>query len=82
MGNLIPGETLVYERVGNIKYARYAGRPDIPRWEIGRTSTEADLFDYNDFCEMKDLAKDNVTLQKQFDILVNLYYIVKSEGKK
>ena len=37
VGNLIQGQTLIYERVDDVVYARYRDEPyrDIPRWVVG-----------------------------------------------
>lgn len=75
MGNLIPGETLIYERVGKTIYARYANRPDIPRWVIGGET--ADSLGYYDWKMMLELKDSNPTFKKEFDKLINLYYILK-----
>lgn len=43
MGDLIPGEALIYERVDNLIYARYRDKPDIPRWVIGGEASQTTL---------------------------------------
>lgn len=77
MGNLIPGETLIYERVDKQVYARYANRPDIPRWCIGEESPK--LLGYDDWKNMLLLSDRNEVFKKQFDKLINLYYLLKDE---
>jgi hypothetical protein len=79
MGSLIPDETLIYEHANGIIYARYAAKPDIPRWEIGRTSPAADLFGYYEFCNLRKLAETNPALKKQLDKLIDLYYLYKED---
>jgi hypothetical protein len=74
MGNLIPNEPLIYERVDNKVYARYLNYPDIPRWLIGGQTT---MLEYNDWQEMLKLAEQNSTFKKQLDNTLNLYYILK-----
>ena len=57
MGNLIQGQTLIYERVDDVVYARYRDEPyrDIPRWVVGgypeaceraKAIEQGDLFTY------------------------------------
>lgn len=77
MGNLIPGETLIYERVDKQVYARYANRPDIPRWCIGEEAPK--LLGYDDWKNMLLLSDRNEVFKKQFDKLINLYYLLKDE---
>ncbi len=77
--NLIPNETLIYERVDGVVYARYAGRPDIPRWVIGWDQTAGPLFNYSDWEDMTRLSEHNPTLKKQLDKLLDLYYIIRDE---
>jgi hypothetical protein len=79
MSNLIAGEKLIYERVDNVVYARYPGRPDIPRWVIGWSQNTGPSFNYKDWEDMKRLAEDNPLLKKQLDKLLNLYYLIKEE---
>ena len=75
MGNLIPGETIIYERVGSKIYARYTNRPDIPRWEIG--SDASSILSYNDWKQMLELSDSNSVFKKELDKLINLYYLLK-----
>jgi len=71
MGNLIPGETLIYERVNRTVYARYANKPEIPRWVIG-TALEQPTYD-----KLESLAEHNPTFKAELDKLLNLYYLLK-----
>lgn len=75
LGELLPDETLIYERVDKKIYARYANRPDIPRWCIGGDDTT--VIDYNGFKKMLDLSDKNPVFKKELDKLINLYYIMK-----
>lgn len=84
MGDLIPGEPLIYERVDNVVYARYANRFDIPRWIIGGDSNavnhaQGNLFSYSDWQDMIRIAENNHTLKTQIQKLLDIYYIVKDE---
>lgn len=76
MGKLIPGETLIYERVGKTIYARYANKPEIPRWVIGSEWGPTTL-EYKDWREMLLLSDRNSVFKKEFDKVVNLYYLLK-----
>ncbi len=75
LASLIPGETLIYERVDKKIYARYANRPDIPRWCIN--GTEDTEIGYHDFKKMLELSDKNPVFKKELDKLLNLYYIMK-----
>jgi hypothetical protein len=75
LGNLIPGETLIYERVDKTVYARYANRPDVPRWIIGGELPT--VLGYNDWKKMMELSDINPTFKKELDKVINLYYIIK-----
>ena len=82
MGNLIPGEELIYERANGVVYARYSNRPEIPRWIVGGdpgavARAQGRLLDYSEWLNLCDLVETNVTLKKQMDKLVNTYYIIK-----
>lgn len=75
LGNLIPNEALIYERVEKTIYARYRDRPEIPRWIIG--GEETGILGYDDWRQMLLLADKNSTFKKEFDKIVNLYYLLK-----
>ncbi len=81
---MIPGETLIYERVDGVVYARYRDMPNIDRWIVGgdpggMARAQGDLFDYSEWQNLCKLAKTNTTLKKLMDKLVTTYYIVKEE---
>lgn len=82
---MIPGAALIYERVDGVVYARYRDPPHntIPRWIIGgdaKSVAKAEgKVSYNEFLEIIALSKDNFTLKKQLDNLLNTYYIVRNE---
>jgi hypothetical protein len=82
MGKLIPGETLIYERVDGVTYARYRDRPEVPRWIVGWDQTAGPLFNYSDWKELTQLAETNHSLKTQLDKLLNLYYLVKEEKQQ
>ena len=79
---MIPGETLIYERVDGVVYARYRDMPDIDRWIVGgdpggMARAQGDLLDYSEWKELCEIASTNPTLMKQMDKLITTYYIIK-----
>ena len=87
MGNLLPNEKLIYERANGVVFARYRDKPDIPRWIVGGdpgavARAPRKLLDYAEWQNLCDVAQENVTLKKQLEKLVNLYYVVKDEYKQ
>ena len=86
MGQLIPGEALIYERANGVVYARYRDPPNnkLPRWIVGGDPAgvareHGDLLNYSDWQDLCRLAKENPTLEKLLDQLVVMYYIVKDD---
>jgi len=82
MGELLPGEALIYERSNGVVYARYANRPEIDRWVVGGdpgavARAQGRLLDYGEWQKLCDLCETNHTLKKQMDKLVNTYYVIK-----
>ena len=82
MGELLPGEALIYERANGVVYARYRDKPEIERWIIGGDADAVQkeqgcLFSYSDWQDMMLLADKHVTLKKQMQKLLDIYYIVK-----
>lgn len=82
MGNLQPGEALIYERANGVVYARYANRPEIARWIIGGdpgavARAQGKLLDYGEWMKLCDMCESHPTLKKQMDKLVTTYYIIK-----
>jgi len=82
LGKLIPNETLIYERANGVVFARYADKPEIPRWIVGGdpgavAREQGKLLDYGEWNNLCEVAATNPTLAKQMDKLVNLYYMVK-----
>ena len=83
MGNLIPDEALIYERVDGILYARYRDPPHnkIKRWVVGgdANSIERSKFrlTHKEWKELVELSNDNIIIKKQLDKLLELYYLVK-----
>jgi len=89
MGKLIPGQALIYERANGVVYARYRDAPHntIPRWVVGGDpgAVEAELqtnwLNWSEWQQLCALAETNVTLKKQLDKLVELYYIIKDDSE-
>tara|TARA_Y100000389_G_C17282289_1_gene423595 strand:- start:453 stop:710 length:258 start_codon:yes stop_codon:yes gene_type:complete len=82
LGDLIPNERLIYERANGVVFARYADKPEIPRWVVGGdpgavAREQGKLLDYGEWNNLCEVAATNPTLAKQMDKLVNLYYVVK-----
>lgn len=77
MGKLIPNEALIYENVDGVTYARYRDPPynRIPRWEIGGIPRMDPTFE--EWMHVNQLARENVTIRKQLDKLMTLYYTIK-----
>ena len=86
MGNLKPGEPLIYERADGVVYARYRDPPHnlIPRWIVGGdpagvARAQGDLLDYGEWKNLCEVASKNPTLKKIMDKLVTTYYVIKDE---
>jgi hypothetical protein len=84
MGNLIPNEPLIYERVDEVVFARYRDKPEIPRWVVGGDADamrrlQGDLFNWSDWQDLMNLAATNPTLRKQLSKLKDLYLIIKED---
>lgn len=82
MGNLIPDEPLIYERNDGVVYARYANKPEIPRWIIGGdpggvARAQGDLLHYAEWQEICKLSEEYPVIKKLLDQLVTTYYMVK-----
>jgi hypothetical protein len=84
MGNLLPGETLIYERANGVVFARYRDKPEIPRWVVGGdpgavARAQGRLVDYSEWLQLTDMCAENPTLMKLMDKLVTTYYMIKEE---
>ena len=82
--SLLPNEPLVYERANGVVFARYANKPEIPRWIVGGDSDEINrlqgcLFSYSEWQDMMRLAESSHTLKTQMKKLLDIYYLVKDE---
>lgn len=78
MGNLIPGQMLIYERANGITYARYRDPPHnkIPRWEIGRDA-DCESLGYSDFKSMQRIARDHEGFKDAWETMLTQYYLIK-----
>ena len=82
MGTLEPNETLIYERADGVVYARYANKPEIPRWIVGGdpgavARAQGTLLDYSEWMDLCEATQTNETLRKLMSKLVTTYYLVK-----
>lgn len=80
MTKLEPGNPIIYERVENTVYGRFAGRPDIPRWVVTQENLSGDVLTVRDFSEIIKLSKNSPTIKTALDKLALLYNMVK-DGK-
>jgi hypothetical protein len=69
MGELLPGEALIYERSNGVVYARYRDKPEIERWVVGGdpgavARAQGKLVDYGEWLDLCDYAATNQTLKK------------------
>lgn len=83
MGTLKPGATYIYERSGNVTYAREVGADPSTRFEIGRIvdHTAFDVKSDRLWQEIRHLAKTEPTLQSELDRVIMLYYLILDENK-
>jgi hypothetical protein len=84
MGELLPGEALIYERSNGVVYARYRDKPEIERWVIGGdpgavARAQGRLCDYSEWQKLCDMCVEHPTLMKLMDQLVTTYYIMKDD---
>jgi len=86
MGQLIPGQAIIYERANGVVYARYRDPPynKEPRWIAGGdpaavAMAQGDLISYSEWRELCELAHNHPTLKKLLDKLIVTYYTVKDK---
>ena len=85
MGNLIPNETLIYERANGVVFARYRDPPHnkIPRWVIGgepdATAKALGIVSFDEWKNVMQIVESNANVKKQFDRLMTMYYVVKDD---
>jgi hypothetical protein len=89
MGTLKPGAAYIYERDGNVVYAREFGADPNSRVEVGykydhRTSDgrplQHHLMDDKLWGEIRRFAETNDTLQSELDRVKILYYLLKDDN--
>jgi|TARA_B110000238_G_scaffold155638_1_gene168250 hypothetical protein len=85
---MIPNETLIYERVDEVVYAKYRDPPHnkIPRWIIGgdkdgidraTAKEQGNLFTYSDWQDINEMAKTHKTLSVYLNKVLNIYLLSK-----
>jgi len=84
MGQLVPGQVLIYERANGVVYARYRDAPHnrTPKWIVGGDPTavahaQGDLISYAEWQELCELSLEYPTIKKLLDKLVTTYYTIK-----
>ena len=78
MGNLIPGQALIYERANGIVYARYRDPPynTLPRWKIGG-DVNCEFLEYSDFRRMQEIAQHHAGFNDAWKNMLTQYYLLK-----
>jgi len=81
---LIPNQSLIYERANGVVYARYANKPEIPRWIVGGdpgavARAQGKLLDYSEWLQLCDIAEENQMLKNMMTKLITTYYILKEK---
>lgn len=79
MAKVEPGTPVIYERVNNTVYGRFANRPDIPRWVVTQENITGTSLSMRDFSNIVELSKTNPALKTALDKLALLYNMVKDE---
>ena len=84
MGNLLPNETLIYERSDGVVYAHYRDRPDIKRWIVGGNPagvarTQGELISYPEWQELCALSLENTTVKTLLTTLVATYMLARKD---
>jgi hypothetical protein len=84
MGNLKPGTTYIYERVGDTVFRREAGQTE--REVVGydyRTSDGRPLHDHlmedKLWGDIRRASKTNVTLQAELERVIMLYHLINED---
>lgn len=84
MGQLIPGQALIYERANGVVYARYRDPPynKKPRWIVGGdpaavNKAQGNLLSWGEWQELCELSEEYPTIKKLLDKVVVAYYTVK-----
>lgn len=84
MGDLVPGQALIYEKDDHgTVYARYRDPPynTLPRWQVGSCSPVSDpekrRLSYRDWDKLVRLAEQDEIFARQLDRTLLLYYTLK-----
>jgi hypothetical protein len=81
LSSFVPGEPMIYERDGEIVYARYRDPPHnkIPRWVMsGHAHLQNDLFSYADFTEILEMSKTHPSVHELLSKLYTVYALSKN----
>lgn len=93
MGNLKPDTTYIYERVGDITYARELGADPSTRFEVGMDwdpgerpsalpgSVLDQIREDKIWGEIRRAALTNTSLHAELERVKMLYYLIKNEDK-
>lgn len=89
MGTLKPGTKYIYERVGDVTYAREFGADSSERFEIGYDWSGEDqqrgrsmrdsLLEDKLWDDIRRLARTNKTLQSELERVIMVYNLIKDD---
>lgn len=91
MGQLKPGVTLIYERQGEVVYAREFGADPSTRVAIGwdwepednparvRGAMRSSVLENQLWYEIRTAAKTHPALQAELDRVITMYHLIKDE---
>ena len=89
MGTLKPGTKYIYERVGDVTYAREFGADSTERFEIGYDWSGEDqqrgrsmrdsLLEDKLWDDIRRLARTNKTLQSELERVIMVYNLIKDD---
>jgi hypothetical protein len=89
MGNLKPGATYIYERVGNTVYARESGSDPMDRFIVGQDYDNEYMKSFSDqyfleteWAEIIKEARTNPVLQEAIDRVKITYHLSKKDVEK
>jgi hypothetical protein len=69
-----PGTPLIYERVDDTVYARFAGRSDIPRWIV--REEPSDVINSFTLRKINDLAKEDPRFKNHIEMILKDYGLI------
>jgi hypothetical protein len=94
MGQLKPGVTLIYERQGEVVYAREFGADPSTRVAIGwdwepednparvRSALRDSVLQNQLWHEIRTVAKTHPALQEELDRVITMYHLIKDNGNE